>query len=90
MLALAIEQGGSTDADVIVSQLRDVSLSGAAVNVADFARAKTLIDNDLDIDYEGASGSIDFDAHGDVTSGTFRVWQVQNAAFADVITITFP
>ncbi|MBT3343062.1 MAG: ABC transporter substrate-binding protein [Gemmatimonadetes bacterium] len=90
LLALAIEQGGSTDADVIVSQLRDVSLSGAAVNVADFARAKTLIDNDLDIDYEGASGSIDFDAHGDVTSGTFRVWQVQNAAFADVITITFP
>ena len=32
----------------------------------------------------------DLDDRGDVTSGTFSVWRVENAAFSDVATITFP
>jgi branched-chain amino acid transport system substrate-binding protein len=90
LLALAMEQAGSTEAEAITGALRSVSSSGAAINVADFARAKALIASGTDIDYEGASGSIDFDANGDVASGTFRVWTVENAAFVDVTTITFP
>jgi len=90
LLALAMEQGGSTDAAVITANLQSVSRGGAAVNVADFSRARSLIGNGTDIDYEGASGAIGFDSNGDVTSGTFRVWKIENAAFADVTTITFP
>jgi branched-chain amino acid transport system substrate-binding protein len=90
LLALAMQEGGQADAATIRDHMREVSRSGAAVNVDDFTRASSLIDENIDIDYEGASGSIDFDENGDVTSGTFRVWEVQNASFVDVSTITFP
>ena len=90
LMALAIEQAGSTAAADITANLQAISKEGTAVNVGEFGKARSLIADGGDIDYEGASGSIDFDSRGDVSSGTFRVWQISNGSFVDVETITVP
>ena len=33
------------------------------------------------MDYQGVSGSIDFDAHGDVTQASYLWWEVRNRTF---------
>lgn len=90
LLTLAIEQGGSTEAAAIAAQLQSVSSGGTVVEGGAFAAALEQIHAGTDIDYEGASGSIDFDSRGDVSSGTFRVWKIEDGAYVDVETITIP
>ena len=58
--------------------------------MGEFARALELIAGGQDIDYDGASGAINYDANGDVTSGTFQVWKIEDGRFADAGLLTFP
>jgi branched-chain amino acid transport system substrate-binding protein len=88
--ALAAQQAGVTAGEGVVAQLQAVSSGGTVVHAGQFGEALRLLASGADIDYEGASGSIDFDAKGDVASGTFRVWQVENGAYIDVGNIRFP
>ena len=90
LLALAMEQAQSTASVDITAHLQSVSLVGTKVGVGEFSRAAELIAQGQDIDYDGASGAIDFDANGDITSGTFRVWKVEGDRFVDIDLITFP
>ena len=90
LAALAIQQAGSTEGSKIAAQLHGVSTAGTPVNVDEYARALELLDQGIDIDYEGASGSIEFDTRGDVSTATYRVWRVENGAFVDVKTVSFP
>ena len=90
LLTLAMEQAESTESGDIAAHLQSVSSDGAKIGVGEFARAAELISRGQDIDYDGASGGIDFDANGDVTSGSFRVWQIQDGRFVDIDLITFP
>lgn len=64
---LAVEKAGSTDREKIAAALREVaSAPGEKVGPGEWAKAKALIAEGKDIDYDGAGGAYDFDAHGDV------------------------
>lgn len=64
---LAIEKAGSADREAMVEALRAVaSAPGEKVGPGEWAKAKQLLSEGKDIDYEGASGSHEFDANGDV------------------------
>ena len=72
LLALAIQHSGATDRGGILSSLRAISgPPGEIVGPGDWAKAVKLIAENKDINYEGAAGSADFDANGDVT-GMYR------------------
>lgn len=68
LAALAIEKAGSTaDRAKIRDALREVANApGEVVGPGDWAKAKKLIAEGKDINYEGAGGSAEFDANGDV------------------------
>ena len=98
LAAMAMEQAGSSTKASIIANLRSVSSaeSGAsmAVNPNEFSLAKTLIAAGEDVDYNGASGAIDFDINGDVTSGTYVIWEVVDEAgtlsYRELEVISFP
>ncbi|NIR30927.1 MAG: ABC transporter substrate-binding protein [Gammaproteobacteria bacterium] len=76
VLALAIEKAGKTTGTAVRNALRDVANPpGETLGPGDFAEAKRLIANGVEVDYVGASGSINFDDAGDV-SGTFAEWAI--------------
>ncbi len=82
LVALALAQsGGSTKADVIAN-LQSVSRADGdnaiVINPGEFDTALSMIASGSDVDYNGASGAIDFDNNGDVTSGTYIIWEVVN------------
>ena len=67
LLALAVEHAGSTDRGAIAASLRAVASGpGEVVGPGDWARAVELIRAGTAINYQGASGSCDFDENGDV------------------------
>jgi ABC-type branched-subunit amino acid transport system substrate-binding protein len=81
LVALAIEQAGSTDVAAVREALRKVALPpGEVILPGQFARAKTLIAEGKDIDYQGASGPVDFDDAGDVAA-QFGVFEAKSGAF---------
>ena len=68
LAALAVAKAGSTDRTKIAKALRDVaSAPGEVILPGEWAKALEALKAGKDIDYEGAGGSYDFDAHGDVT-----------------------
>ncbi|MDZ7749310.1 MAG: ABC transporter substrate-binding protein [Halofilum sp. (in: g-proteobacteria)] len=78
VLALAAEAAGTTDSTAVRDHLRDVANPpGEVVLPGEWAKARRLLAEGKDIDYKGASGSIDFDDAGDV-GGTFAHWVIRN------------
>ena len=72
-MALAIEKAGAADRTKIKDALRAVSNGkGEVIRPGEWAKAKQLIAEGKDINYEGAVGAIDFDENGDV-AGVFAV-----------------
>ena len=68
LVALAIEKAGSADRAKIKDALRAVASGpGEVIRPGEWAKAKKLIAEGKDINYEGAVGNNDFDANGDVT-----------------------
>lgn len=84
VIALAAEKAGSTDSTAIRDALREVANPpGETVLPGEWKKARKLIADGRDIDYRGASGSIDFDENGDV-SGTFAHWVITDGAIETV------
>ena len=68
LMALAIEKAGKADRAAIPAALRAVaSPPGEIIRPGEWAKAKKLIAEGKDINYEGAAGQNDFDENGDVT-----------------------
>jgi branched-chain amino acid transport system substrate-binding protein len=68
LLALAIEKNGSADRAGIAKALRSVATPpGEVILPGEWAKAKALIKAGQAINYEGATGSLDFDEAGDVS-----------------------
>ncbi len=60
LMALAMEQAGEATATAISDTLVSVSGGrGQTVSVDDFERARTLVNADRDVNYQGASSSVD-------------------------------
>lgn len=82
-LALAFEAaGGSDDNTVIANALREVS-SPPGQTVSSFAEGKRLLKEGEKINYEGASGPLDFDDKGDVEA-LFKLSVVSNGEVQQV------
>ena len=83
LIALAAAKAGTTtDSVAIRDALRDVANPPGEVvgpGAAGIQKALALIASGQDINYEGASGPVDFDENGDV-SGPIEVWTVEGDA----------
>ena len=67
LIALAIEKAGAADRAAIGAALREVaSEPGTVIRPGEWEKAKAAIAAGEDINYEGASGNVDFDEAGDV------------------------
>lgn len=83
LVALAIEKAGSTDRKAIRDVLRTVANApGEVVGPGDWAKARKLIAEGKDINYEGAAGPHEFDDAGDV-AGVFAEYRVEDGAFVN-------
>jgi ABC-type branched-subunit amino acid transport system substrate-binding protein len=78
LVALAAQKAGSTSRTAIRDALREVANPpGEVINPGEFEKAVELLANGQDIDYQGASGSVNLDADGDVP-GTFAEWAIED------------
>ncbi|HEY3144947.1 MAG TPA: ABC transporter substrate-binding protein [Dongiaceae bacterium] len=88
LAALAIQQAGSTDRTKVRDALRSVANPpGEAVGPGDWAKAVELIKAGKDIDYTGATGSMDFDDKGDV-AGVIGHFVVDGTGYKEVGLVT--
>ncbi len=79
LLALAIQAAQSRDGSAIKAVLQDVSRADPGdveIQVGEWAKAKEALLTGKTINYEGASGGIEFSAQGDPTVGTIGLWKV--------------
>ncbi len=90
LLAYAMLEADSFDPEKIAEKIQSVSKDGETVGVNNFQHGKSDIASGEDINYEGASGSVDLDDNGDVTSGSYVIWQYQNGKAKTLETIRFP
>ena len=84
MLALAIEKNGSGERAGLGAALRSVSSApGEVILPGEWAKAKKLLAEGKDVNYEGATGSHEFDAAGDVP-GVIVEMMVKDGKFVQV------
>ena len=76
LMALAAIQGGAADGKTIRDNLQSVSRDGTKCET--FAECADLLAAGEDIDYDGASGPITFDANGDPTEAYVGIYQFGN------------
>lgn len=87
VLVLAAEAAKSTSGNGIKEKIREVA-NPPGQNVSDVCQALSLIRQGQEINYQGASGNLDFDSQGDVT-GNYDVWTIdKNGQLKVVSTIT--
>ncbi len=83
LIALAIEQAGSADKAKIAAAIRDVATApGETILPGEWEKAKQAIQDGKGVNYEGASGTVDFDAAGDV-SGPFVIAEVRDGQIVE-------
>lgn len=70
LLAIASQAARSDDPAAIAAAVADVSRNGT--HCATYKECAALLGQNRNIDYDGASGSVDLNSHGDVTSGRFE------------------
>ncbi len=87
LIALAAEKAGTTtDSAAIRDALRDIANPPGEIvgpGVDSIKRALYLIQEGKDINYEGAGGSQDFDANGDVFT-TIEIWKIEGGAIVSI------
>jgi len=87
-VALAIEYAGEATGEAIRNNLRAVANpSGEKVYYGEWAKAISLLQAGREINYEGVSGGVDFNATGGVTS-KILIWQVKGCQIVPVLTVS--
>lgn len=90
MLALAIQKNGSDGREGLSAALREISSApGEVILPGEWKKAVELLAAGKDINYEGASGSHEFDDKGDVP-GVIIETVIQGAGFKDVGPVQLP
>ncbi|BAU40380.1 Leucine-, isoleucine-, valine-, threonine-, and alanine-binding protein precursor [Leptolyngbya sp. O-77] len=82
LLVLAAEAAKSGSGPAIKDSIRNVS-NPPGEQTTDICTALSLVREGKDIDFQGASGSLDFDEQGDVV-GSYDVWTVNDAGKIEV------
>ncbi len=83
IMALAAEQAKSTNANDFKDVVNGITKDGEKCTT--FADCKKLIDEGTDIDYDGASGPLDFTDAGEPGSATIEVYGFSNGGKLDTI-----
>jgi branched-chain amino acid transport system substrate-binding protein len=84
VIALAIEAGRSAERASIRQNLRVVANGpGEVVGPGEFARARTLLAAGTKVNYEGASGPVEFNATGDA-QGRVEHWAVRGGRVTSI------
>lgn len=79
LLALAAYAANDVSGQALADHLRQVSGgTGAGVKATDFATAAAVLAAGDQVDYDGFSGLITFDEHGDPTEATIGVYEYDN------------
>lgn len=87
LLALAIEKAGAADRSKISAALREVaSAPGEVILPGEWEKARKLIAEGKDINYQGAAGDHEFDENGDVP-GVYGLFGVEGNTLKLVSTI---
>jgi branched-chain amino acid transport system substrate-binding protein len=88
LIALAIAKGGEASTEAVHKNLRAVAdPSGIKVDARHLKKAFKLIKEGKNINYEGVSGSCNFDKYGDVP-GSYEVWKFSHGKIKTVKYIT--
>jgi len=95
LYALAAQKSGSVNGTAIKNALRSVTTTGVGtvIKPGEWSKALTELAAGRNVNWEGAAGSEDFDANGDVR-GSYEVWgvnstfQLYRIAFIPESTIT--
>ncbi|MCX8133800.1 MAG: ABC transporter substrate-binding protein [Roseococcus sp.] len=84
VIGLAIQAAGSAERAAIRANLRTVANApGEVVGPGEFARARDLIARGVKVNYEGASGPVEFNATGDA-QGRIEHWAVREGRLVSV------
>ncbi|MCS7213039.1 MAG: ABC transporter substrate-binding protein [Candidatus Calescibacterium sp.] len=82
VIAAAIESAGEYDPEKVKAKLIDVTNSGEKVKPPSAGGSwRDIVDKikkGVDIDYKGVSGDVDFLQNGDVKSGTYVIWRIED------------
>jgi branched-chain amino acid transport system substrate-binding protein len=91
LIALAIETGKAATAASIKANLRLVSgPAGTAFQPDNIAAALAAARAGSLVNYEGWSGPVDLDEHGDVTSGKYVIWNIKGGKVANTTEVLTP
>jgi branched-chain amino acid transport system substrate-binding protein len=83
IIALAAEEAKSNNPVDYVKHMDDVTVGGTLCTT--YAQCKKLVDAGTDINYDGASGPLDFTSVGEPSVGTYDVWKFDNKGAIDTI-----
>ena len=87
VLMLAAEMAGSTDGEAIRDALRRVASPDGEVieaGVTSLTRGFELVRKGAPINYEGVATNLDWDEHGDVSSGSISIWQYEDGDIVEL------
>lgn len=82
ILVLAAEAAKANTGAVLKDKIREVA-NAPGEEVTDVCQALALVREDKDINYQGASGTVDFDDQGDVI-GDYDVWTINDEGKVEV------
>lgn len=83
VIALAAQQGGAADGPTIQANMNSVTSGGE--KCTSFGECYELLASGADIDYDGASGALDFTDIGEPGVGTYDVWEFNAEGGRDTI-----
>lgn len=85
LIALAIQAAGEASGPAIQAKLREVANPpGDEYTYGQLAEALAAAAAGKDINWQGVSGPITWDEHGDVTTGAIEIWTVRGCRVATV------
>ena len=88
LMSLAMAKGGAATTAAVHDNLRRIANPpGIKVDARNLAKALNLIKQGKEINYDGVSGSCDFDKFGDVP-GSFEVWKFSKGSIKTVKYVT--
>jgi branched-chain amino acid transport system substrate-binding protein len=86
LIALAIEAAGEKSGEAINQKMREIS-GPPGVIVSSFVEGAEVLRRGEAINYEGASGPVDFDQNGNITTANFRVSEIQDGKVVPIASV---
>lgn len=93
-IAYAMLKAKTTSPVEVAKMMRSIANdngdNATLINVNEFSKAASILAKGGNINYDGASGSLDFNDTGDVISGAYIIWKIKDGKFDTAGTISFP